>query len=82
MTGYRVHIERLVLEGVPFDAKEVDALRVAIERTLVDVGGAGADSHDAESRAQRETGTAPADMSRAAGLGREAALAIHRTVTR
>jgi len=94
----RIHIERLIVDGVAFAAKDAEALRQSVERTLAAmVGGAttgdGPDGRERDARDGRERDeaqgqvVAPGDGPRtdaagAVALGRDAAHAIHRQVHR
>jgi hypothetical protein len=83
MTRINVHIERLVLDGLALDARGAEALRQSIAGTLLELAGGGIEPGD---RSAIDS-TLPRDAARsthsgAARLGRETALAIHRTVTR
>jgi hypothetical protein len=79
-----IHIERLVLDGLPVGARDAGVLRAALEGELVRVfsgdetANAG-ESHFAAGSRERPSSIAPGTP---AGLGREAAQAIHRSVVR
>ena len=69
MSRTEIHIERLVLDGLDFGAADVGTLRAALE---LDLGRA-----FARDGAREPAAAAPGSP---AGLGREAAQAIHRSV--
>lgn len=84
MSRTEIHIERLVLDGLLFEPRDVGVLRAALEAELVGAfsgGGAAkaAETHCAAGTRERSTATAPGSP---ASLGREAAQAIHRSVAR
>jgi len=80
MSRTEIVIERLVLEGLELSPSEGAALAVAIETALVDVfGGTDRDGTRVHDTGPRSSATAARTS---ADLGRDAALAIHRSVYR
>jgi hypothetical protein len=83
MSRTEIHIERLIVDGLPFAETDVRVLRSALETELADAFGAGIG--DPERAGDGTAGTeargrvAPGSP---ASLGRQAARAIHRSVTR
>ena len=81
MTQMHVHIERLVLDGLQLDAGGGEALRAALEGTLLEIATGGAalpnrsgDGNGASARMGNGEKASPGE------LGRNAAYAIHRHV--
>lgn len=84
MNRTEIHIDRLVLDGLDFGPADVRTLRAALESDLARAfarDGAGQTVADG-SATDAHVRSTPAAPGSPAGLGREAALAIHRRVTR
>jgi hypothetical protein len=83
MSRTEIHIERLIVDGLPFAETEVRVLRTALEAELADAFGAGIGAAkptgDGVAGTERRDRVAPGSP---AALGRQAARAIHRSVTR
>ena len=84
MNRIEIHIERVVLDGVDFGPRDADLLRAALEAELVSVFAPQGAAETAAHRVQTEPAarSAAAGPQSPAGLGREAAMAIHRSVRR
>ena len=84
MNRTEIHIERLVLDGLGFGPADVRTLRAALESHLLRVfalDGAGEPALD-RSVTDAFVASSRAAPGSPAGLGRDAALAIHRSIVR